>query len=103
MNVLLHFEDEEISNIFKLKLMRKRKKARQEQLRLHHLHLVHIVKKASKGKELICHPSEFKEVDDMENDSLTRIKRKANSFKRKSNPYSKFAFIYDFSDDSDFE
>ena len=63
----------------------------------------HTVKKASKGKELICHPSEFKEVDDMENDSLTRIKRKANSFKRKSNPYSQSAFIYDFSDDSDFE
>ena len=34
---LLHFEDEEISNM--LKLMRKRKKARQEQLPPHHLHL----------------------------------------------------------------
>ena len=55
------------------------------------------VKDALRGKELICHPNEFEEIE------YSALQRKKNVPQCMSNPYSKTAYVYTFSDDSDFE
>ena len=60
------------------------------------------VKCAKKGKEVACFPKDYEEVDK----SICLQKRKKSMKPSKvklPNPYGKRAFVYEMSDDSDFE
>ena len=65
-------------------------------------HEMYHVKRAKKGEEVVCFPKDYEEVD--ESICLQRRKKTTKPSKVKlPNPYCKRAFMYEMSDDSDFE